>query len=55
MIKIKTILLVNILFSILYINISFANFAKNDVMGENYEYVNINIFIYINYKVYWTM
>ncbi|AUP75529.1 DUF3857 domain-containing transglutaminase family protein [Francisella tularensis] len=53
--KIKTILLVNILFSILYINISFANFAKNEDMGANYEYVNNNIFIDNNYKVDWTM
>ncbi|MDE5022754.1 transglutaminase, partial [Francisella tularensis subsp. holarctica] len=39
----------------LYINISFANFAKNEDMGANYEYVNNNIFIDNNYKVDWTM
>ncbi len=53
--KIKTILLVNILFSVLYINISFASFVKNEDMNANYEYLNNNIFIDNNYKVNWTV
>ncbi|MBK2356692.1 DUF3857 domain-containing transglutaminase family protein [Francisella hispaniensis] len=52
--EIKTIL-VNILFSILYVNVSFANFAKNEDMSANYDYFNNNIVIDKNYKVDWTV